>query len=133
MAQQSPDVAFLRVSTGDIPDSERTSFWREAFARKMCGLEFEPLSEGPLDVEATMLALPGLSIGRCRSPMSARWSRTSELVKDGDDTFALIMPLAGAVMRRNVARTYRPNLAKPSAFSTPNPAAFNFDNLTTWP
>lgn len=99
MAQQSPDVAFLRVSTGDIPDSERTSFWREAFARKMCGLEFEPLSEGPLDVEATMLALPGLGIGRCLSPMTARWSRTSELVKDGDDTFALIMPLAGAVMR----------------------------------
>jgi AraC-like DNA-binding protein len=28
-----------------------------------------------------------------------RWSRTAELVKDGDDTFALIVPLAGAVMR----------------------------------
>ncbi len=65
----------------------------------MCRLEFEPLSEGPLDVEASMLALPGLSIGRCSSPMTARWSRTSELVKDGDDTFSLIMPLAGAVMR----------------------------------
>jgi AraC-like DNA-binding protein len=99
MAPQSPDVAYLRVSTGDIPESERMPFWREVFARKMCRLEFEPLSEGPLDVEATMLALPGLSIGRCHSPMTARWSRTSELVKDGDDTFSLIMPLAGAVMR----------------------------------
>ncbi len=99
MAPRSPDVAFLRVSTGDIPGSDRMPFWREVFARKMCRLEFEPLSGEPLDVDASMLALPGLSIGRCLSPMTARWSRTSELVKDGDDTFSLIMPLGGAVMR----------------------------------
>ena len=29
--------------------------------------------------------------------MPARWSRTAELVKDGDDAFAFIIPLAGAV------------------------------------
>jgi len=65
----------------------------------MCRLEFEPLSEGPLDVSATLLALPGLSVGRCLSAMHARWSRTAELVKDGDDAFALIIPLAGTVNR----------------------------------
>jgi hypothetical protein len=38
----STDVAFLRVSTRDVPDSERVPFWREVFARQMCHLEFEP-------------------------------------------------------------------------------------------
>jgi AraC-like DNA-binding protein len=100
MASPSTDVSHLRVSTREIPESQRTAFWREEFSRQMCRLEFESLSEGPLDVEANLLALPGLSIGWCASSAAARWSRTSDLVKDGDDTFALVMPLAGAVQRR---------------------------------
>jgi AraC-like DNA-binding protein len=99
MAAPSTDVALLRVSTRDVPDSERTAYWREVFARQMCHLEFEPLSDGPLDVDATLLALPGLSVGWCLSTMAARWSRTADLVKDGDDAFALIVPLAGTVNR----------------------------------
>ncbi len=99
MVEASPLVSRLRVSTRDIPDSERTSFWREVFTRQVCRLEFEPLSDGPLDVDVTLLALPGLNVGWCVSTMPARWSRTAELVKDGDDTFALIIPLAGAVLR----------------------------------
>ena len=63
MATLSPDPSLLRVSTREIPESDRTPFWREVFARQMCHLEFEPLSDGPLDVEATLLALPGLSVG----------------------------------------------------------------------
>jgi AraC-like DNA-binding protein len=93
------DVARLRVATRDIPDSERTPFMLEVFARQMCHLEFEPLSEDPLDVDATLLTLPGLNVGWCLSTMTARWRRTAELVKDGDDGFSLIMPLAGWVMR----------------------------------
>jgi AraC-like DNA-binding protein len=95
----SPDVALLRVSTRDFPDSERTPYWCDIFARQMCRLEFEPLSEAPLDADATLLALPGMSVGRCRSAIPARWSRTTELVKDGDDSFALIMPIAETAMR----------------------------------
>lgn len=87
------------MATRDIPDSERTAYWREVFARQMCHLEFEPLSDIPLDVEATLLALPGLSIGWCASAGPGRWSRTAELAKDGDDAFALIVPLSGSVMR----------------------------------
>jgi AraC-like DNA-binding protein len=74
-------------------------FWREAFARQMCRLEFEPLFDAPLDVEGALLALPGLRVNWCLSAAPARWSRTRELVKDGDDAFVLIMPLAGAVKR----------------------------------
>jgi AraC-like DNA-binding protein len=99
MTAVSPDVARLRVATRDLPDAERTPFLLEVFSRQMCRLEFEPLSEGPLDVDATLLALPGLNVGWCQSAMSARWSRTDGLVKDGDDNFSLIMPLAGSVMR----------------------------------
>lgn len=99
MAVPSTDVSRLRVATRDIPDSERTPFLLEVFARQMCRLEFEPLSEGPLDVDATLLALPGLSVGWCRATTAARWSRSDDLVKDGDDTVSIIMPLAGSVMR----------------------------------
>lgn len=99
MGTLSKDIALLRASTRNIPDSERAPFWREVFARQMCRLEFEPLSEGPLDVDACVLALPGLNVGWCLSAMPARWSRTSELVKDGDDTVALVMPLAGSLLR----------------------------------
>jgi hypothetical protein len=76
VAPPSPDVGFLRVSTRDFPDSERTSFWREVFARQMCHLEFEPLSDGPLDVDAALLALPGLSLG-LGDVSSIEHSRTS--------------------------------------------------------
>jgi AraC-like DNA-binding protein len=99
MAAQSPDATRLHVSTRDFPEADRTPFWREVFARQMCHLEFEPLSDGDLDVDATLLALPGLSVGWCLSGMAARWSRTSELVKDGDDAFALIIPLGNAITR----------------------------------
>lgn len=99
MAPLSPDAALLRVSTRDFPDAERTPFLLEVFSRQMCRLEFEPLSDSPLDVDAAMLALPGLNIGWCLSPLEARWSRTRELVKDGDDSLSLIIPRASAVMR----------------------------------
>jgi len=104
MAVLSPDPVLLRVSTRDVPESDRSPFWREVFARQMCHLEFEPLSDAPLDVEATLLALPGLSVGWCTSTMPARWSRTAELTKDGDDSFAFVIPLAGAVSRSQRGR-----------------------------
>lgn len=99
VAASSVDFARMHIATNDLPDSERTPFMREVFARQMCRLEFEPLSEGALDVDATLVALPGMSVGWCVSPIAARWSRTGDLVKDGDDTVSIIMPLAGTVRR----------------------------------
>lgn len=104
MTADLPGATRLHVSTRDLPEADRTPFWREVFARQMCHLEFEPLSGAPLDVEATLLALPGLSVGWCRSKMPARWSRTADLVKDGDDAFALIIPLSDTVMRSQRGR-----------------------------
>jgi AraC-like DNA-binding protein len=99
MQSDATQPGFLRVSTRALPALDRMPFWREAFARQMCRLEFEPLFDAPLDVEGALLALPGLRVNWCLSAAPARWSRTRELVKDGDDAFVLIMPLAGAVMR----------------------------------
>ena len=99
MAVDSSEAIRLRVSTRDYPEADRTPFWREVFARQMCRLEFQPLADGPLDVEANLLAMPGLGVGWCASGIPARWSRTAELVKDGDDAFALIIPLTHGVMR----------------------------------
>ena len=98
MQSDASQPRLLRVSTRDLPALDRMPFWREAFARQMCRLEFEPLFDAPLDIEGALLALPGLRINWCLSAAPARWSRTRELVKDDDDAFVLIMPVAGAVV-----------------------------------
>ncbi|PSO14777.1 AraC family transcriptional regulator [Bradyrhizobium sp. MOS003] len=129
MASLSTDVSHLRVSTRDIPESQRTAFWREEFARQMCRLEFESLSDNPLDVEANLLALPGLSIGWCCSGAAARWSRTSDLVKDGDDTFALVMPLAGAVQRSQRGQDVEVKLGEAVGILHSEPGSLEFRQL----
>jgi AraC-like DNA-binding protein len=129
MAAPSTDVALLRVSTRNIPEQKRTPFWREVFARQVCRLEFEPLSEGPLDVDATLLALPGLSIGWCLSAKSARWSRTAELVKDGDDGFALIMALSAKVTRFQRGQELDANPGEGVGILNSEPGGIQFQKL----
>jgi hypothetical protein len=58
MQSDASQPRLLRVSTRDLPALDRMPFWREAFARQMCRLEFEPLFDAPLDVEGALLALP---------------------------------------------------------------------------
>jgi hypothetical protein len=67
------------------------------------------------------------------SAVPARWSRTAELVKDGDDTFALIVPLGGVVMRSQRGQEVDAKPGEAVCISTANPAASNFESSTTWP
>jgi AraC-like DNA-binding protein len=120
----------LRVSTHDVAETERHPFWREVFARQMCHLEFEPLSQEPLDVSATLLPLPGLNVGWCASAVPARWSRTTELVKDGDDALALIIPLAGAVLRSQRGRELEAKPGEGVAILHSEPGGIQFKELS---
>jgi AraC-like DNA-binding protein len=133
LATPSPDIGLLRISTRDVPDSDRTPFWREAwrevFGRQICRLEFEPLSDGPLDINVTLRSLPGLNVGWCLSSMAARWSRTAELVKDGDDTFGLIIPLAAQLNRSQRGQDVIANPGDGVGILTSEPGGIQFREL----
>jgi AraC-like DNA-binding protein len=94
----------LRFSTEDLPPSERVPFWREIFGRQCAQIEVEPLSDRPLEHRGVVLATPGFSViwSHSRSPTS--WKRTSQLVADGDDDYALLMTLSGAMTRSQRGR-----------------------------
>jgi AraC-like DNA-binding protein len=97
----------------------------------MCHLEFEPLSGAPLDAEATLLAMPGLSVGRCLSAIPARWSRTAELVKDGDDSFALIMPIAETVTRSMRGQEFDVKPGEAAGILHSEPASIQFHEFNS--
>lgn len=94
-----PSQGVMRFSTRDLPESERLPFWREVFARQIAHIDIEHQSDDPLEAEAVLLALPGLALGWCSSNAPACWTRTPELVADGDDCFALLLPLEGGLLR----------------------------------
>jgi AraC-like DNA-binding protein len=76
-----------------------------------------------------MLALPRLNIGWCVSAMHARWSRTAELVRDGDDAFAFIMPLTGAIVRSQRGRELEAKPGEGVGILHSEPGAIQFREL----
>jgi len=96
--------ALLRFSTDPIPVQKRVKSWRDVFGRRIANIDVEPLTDDPFHFEATMLAISGLRMGWCSSATPAVWKRPPDLVKDGDDDYAFIMPLTGTMVRTQCGR-----------------------------
>jgi AraC-like DNA-binding protein len=94
MPPESTDFAPFRISTDALPARERLPVWREVIGRKFLNLDFEPLSDVPLRVEATLRALPGLRTMTCVSS-ALRMQRTPESIANNSDEFGLVMNLHG--------------------------------------
>lgn len=77
----------FRFSTDFLPERERVAMFREVFARKILGMDVEPLSEQPFRTEMTVKQLPGLDIVWAHNS-AVRATRTRELIADGKDGFA---------------------------------------------
>jgi hypothetical protein len=60
MAEGSNDFSLLRFSTAALPEHDRIAVWHDVYARHMLRVDVEQLSDDPLDIDATMRALPGL-------------------------------------------------------------------------
>jgi AraC-like DNA-binding protein len=103
MVSGAPDCTRLRFSTASLPTRERVPFWREVFGRKLIHVDIEPLANGPFEAAATLRALPGLRSLSCASS-AARTRRTRELVADGDDGFALLISVSGALTASQLGR-----------------------------
>jgi AraC-like DNA-binding protein len=93
------DGASFHVSTRNLPPRERLPFLREVFGRQVVRVDIEPFDDAPLDYEATLLQLPGLQVLLSGTQTPARWSRTTEFVKDGNDDLVLFLQLDGTLIR----------------------------------
>jgi AraC-like DNA-binding protein len=96
MEGTAADFAPCRFSTSALPERERVPFWREVFARKIVGVDIEPLSEAPLASDMVVRRAPGLC-ATSEISSAARLLRGSQLVADGDDAIALLMNMAGTM------------------------------------
>ena len=72
------DFAPVRISTNDLPERQRVAMWRDVVSRTLLHVDVEPLSDLPLEVEATLRALPGLrTVSSCVGSPYRMW-RTQE-------------------------------------------------------
>ncbi|MES1148913.1 MAG: hypothetical protein ABUL53_06975, partial [Bradyrhizobium guangdongense] len=84
----------VRFSSHDLPERDRLAVWREAFARQIIHVEWEPLPGIPFFQTSTFRKMPGLSLAfGASSGFCAR--RTAPLVGDGNDDLLLTINLRG--------------------------------------
>src|SRR4051812_38384472 len=85
-----------RFSTGNLPERERLSRWREEFGRGLVRVEIEPLAadDRPFQAQATFQALPGVRTGVCTGTL-AHYERTRALAAKGDGSIGVIINLEG--------------------------------------
>lgn len=123
-------------STDAFAPHERVAAWREAYGETIAKLEFEPTSEGPFNVEATLRSLPGLGIATM-STQGLRFTKPRNLI-DNDDLILVIMESGrysgsqlgrevnlgpgDAVIRRNAEVTSGEIFGRPSIIRVPTKA-----------
>jgi AraC-like DNA-binding protein len=119
----------LRFSTADLPPLERLPIWLEVFGRQCVQVEMVQRSDLPLETYATLLALPGLRAAWCLAGTPASWRRTPEIVRDGNDDFALLMPLSGAMASSQLGREIQLNKGAGVGILNNEPASIEFDKI----
>jgi hypothetical protein len=78
-------AAAYYLSTDQVPERDRTAFWREEFGRVVLRLDVNPLGEKPFYADSKLLALPGIGLfsGNCTS---TRFQTTPALIANNDDS-----------------------------------------------
>jgi AraC-like DNA-binding protein len=129
MTTSESEAAPVRFSTRDIPVRERVAYWREMFGRQICHVEIEPHADIPLEAEATMAALSGIAVCFSSATSPACWKRTADMVKDGRDGLALLIPLAGTMMRSQLGHDFDVGAGEGVAILDAEPASIRFNSL----
>lgn len=127
MPSNAAESALLRVSTRDLPLSERLPFLREVFGRQVARVDIEPMSDEPIDYEATLLGLPGLRVLWSEAHTPARWTRTAEFVRDGNDDFLLSLQLDGTLLRSQRGLDLDVGRGEAAGILHTEPASIRFD------
>ena len=90
MTALATGVVELRVSTIGMPVDQ----WREEFARGFLQLDIEPQDAAHFRAEATIRALPGLTVASC-SISASHWRRSPPFIASDTDTFGLMFGTHG--------------------------------------
>jgi AraC-like DNA-binding protein len=94
MASGSDGLVTFRFSTTDFPERDRLAMWRELLGRKMLRVDMEPLPDIPARFDLTLLKTPGVGI-IAADVGPASFTRTRELIADGNDDYVLAIPRRG--------------------------------------
>ncbi|MGY3696068.1 AraC-like DNA-binding protein [Bradyrhizobium sp. USDA 3240] len=89
MPTDAADFASYRFSTRDLPERIRLSLWREHFGRCVVHADIEPLSNTPIQADASLRTIQGLRILALKGT-SMRFERSRASLADGDDSIGVI-------------------------------------------
>jgi AraC-like DNA-binding protein len=92
-ARSNLPASTRKFSTDAFAPHERVAAWRDVYGQTIAKLEFEPTSEGPFTVDATLRSLPGLGIATM-STQGLRFAKPRNLI-DSDDLILVTMESGG--------------------------------------
>ncbi|MBR0690284.1 AraC family transcriptional regulator [Bradyrhizobium manausense] len=90
------DVSILRVSSNDIPESERVTTLRDFYCRGLVKAELEIRDGEPIIANLTAHSLPDVQL-LLGTLFGAKLVRSRQLAVDGDDSLALVVNRSGTV------------------------------------
>lgn len=93
----------LSISTDQFAPQDRLPFWHDVFGRTMLKLSIDPLGDAPFHCDATLQALPGLSLAALTTSPT-RVSRTRAMVADCNDDILLSIPREGTTFVSHLGR-----------------------------
>lgn len=83
-------------STNDLPEKDRFAIWCEAFLRHYMALESESHTDGPYFGRMQFRNYDSIAIGALDGS-AGRFTRTRQLITDGEDSFMLLFSRGGDV------------------------------------
>ncbi|UGA44597.1 AraC family transcriptional regulator [Bradyrhizobium quebecense] len=89
MPTDAANFASHRFSTRDLPERIRLPLWREHFGRCVVHADIEPLSNAPIQADASLQAIQGLRMLALKGT-SMRFERSQASLADGDDSVGII-------------------------------------------
>ncbi|MCC8984494.1 helix-turn-helix transcriptional regulator [Bradyrhizobium acaciae] len=94
MHTDAANCASYRFSTRDLPERIRIPAWREHFGRCVVHADIEPLSDIPLQADASLQSVQGLRTLALKGT-SMRFTRLQANLADGDDSVGFIFSAPG--------------------------------------
>ncbi|WP_420966697.1 helix-turn-helix domain-containing protein [Bradyrhizobium sp. B120] len=89
MPTDAANSASYHFSTRDLPERIRLPLWREHFGRCVVHADIEPLSNIPIQADASLQAVQGLRMLALKGT-SMRFNRLQANLADGDDSVGVI-------------------------------------------
>src|SRR6202051_949423 len=90
------DTRMVEFSTDDIPEKDRTAYWREHYGHVMLRVDLEPARDAAFEARIASLALPGLQLMEASSS-PAKISRSGRYLADGNDDVVVAVNRTGSV------------------------------------